>query len=332
MRTLALFVVAASLSAQSWIPQKSGTTASLRGIAAVSDQVAWASGAGGTYLITTDGGSTWTAAQVPSAESLDFRDVHAIDARTAWLMSSGPGAQSRIYHTQDGGRSWKLQFTNPDAAGFFDAIAFWDARHGLVVGDPVPQDGKEAHFGLFTTDDGGEHWRQTPSPAAISKEEGAFAASGTCLIVTGSRDAWFATGGARIFHSADGGATWKVAQTPIRHDSASAGVFSLAMRDARRGVVVGGDYKQPGADLHNVAITSDGGRTWTEPGERPAGFRSAVVYVPSQRMWIAVGTSGSDLSRDGGETWKPFDSAAYNAVAFPWAVGPKGAIARFASK
>jgi photosystem II stability/assembly factor-like uncharacterized protein len=326
VRTLLFFALSVTLRAQSWTPQKSGTTASLRGIAAVNDQVAWASGTGGTYLRTLDGGASWTAAQVPGAEELDFRDVHAVDERTAWLLSSGPGAQSRIYRTVDGGRSWKLLLTNPDATGFFDAIAFWDAKRGVVAGDPV-----DGHFVFFATEDGGDHWLRKPGPAALP-HEGAFAASGTCLIVNGSREAWFATGGARVFHSADAGATWTAAQTPIRHDGAGAGIFSVAMRDSRRGVAVGGDYNKPGEDIHNVAITSDGGRTWTEPGERPAGYRSAVIYAPSLRTWIAVGTSGSDLSRDGGETWKPFDTAAYNAVAFPWAVGPKGAIARFASK
>src|SRR5947208_13016268 len=123
---LATFVIfAAAAGAQSWTPQSSGTTASLRGLAEVDDQVAWASGTGGTYLLTTDGGATWSAAQVPGAETLDFRDVHALDEHTAWLLSAGPGAHSRVYFTSDGGRSWKLRFTNPDDEGFWDAIAFW---------------------------------------------------------------------------------------------------------------------------------------------------------------------------------------------------------------
>ena len=275
VRTPVLLALAVTAAAQSWTPQKSGTTASLRGIAAVTDKIAWASGTGGTYLLTVDGGATWTAAQVPGAQELDFRDIHAVDERTAWLLSIGPGEKSRIYRTEDGGRSWKLQFTNPDAGGFFDAIAFWDAKRGIVLGDPIA-----GHFAVFLTDDGGEHWRRTPSPAAFP-QEGAFAASGTCLIVAGRRDAWFASGGARVFHSPDGGATWTAAQTPIRHDSANAGIFSLAMQDSRRGVAVGGDYSKPADDLHNVAITSDGGRTWTEPGQRPAGYRSAIVWAPS---------------------------------------------------
>ena len=42
-----------------WKQQKSGTEVQLRGISAVSDKVAWASGAKGTVLRTIDGGETW---------------------------------------------------------------------------------------------------------------------------------------------------------------------------------------------------------------------------------------------------------------------------------
>ena len=75
--------------------------------------------------------------KVAGAESLDFRGIHAIDAHTVYLMSAGPGDKSRIYKTSDAGEHWTLQFTNPDPKGFFDAIAFWDAQHGIVVGDPL---------------------------------------------------------------------------------------------------------------------------------------------------------------------------------------------------
>jgi photosystem II stability/assembly factor-like uncharacterized protein len=308
--------------AQSWTLQSSGTTASLRGIAAVSDRVAWASGTGGTYVLTTDSGATWKAAHVPGAEKLDFRDVHAVDERTAWLMSAGPGDASRIYRTTDGGATWTLQLTNPDAAGFFDSIAFWDAKRGMVVGDSVG-----GRMVVMATDDAGASWRRVDTPPALDKE-GAFAASGTAIAVAREREAWFATTAARVFHTTDGGKSWTVVQTPVRHDGEGAGIFGLGF-DGARGIAIGGAYEKPQEDQQNIAITSDGGKTWTEPASRPSGFRSAVAYVPALKAWIAVGTSGSDISMDLGKTWKRFDGAAYNAIGFPWAVGPKGAIARF---
>jgi photosystem II stability/assembly factor-like uncharacterized protein len=298
----------------------------------VSDRVVWASGSGGAYLTTTDAGATWRSAIVPGAETLDFRGIRALDARSSYLLSSGPGEKSRIYKTSDSGAHWTLQFTNTDPKGFFDAIAFWDARTGIVLGDPV-----DGHFVILTTTDGGEHWMRQQTPPAMPNE-GAFAASNTCLIVRGHREAWFATGGpggARVFHSEDGGLTWTVAQTPVRNDAPSSGIFSLAFSDPRHGIAVGGDYAKPAESQHNIAVTSDSGRTWIEPsGTHPNGYRSAIAFVPDKKVWLAVGTTGSDVSYDDGKSWKIFDAGALNAVSFVssqsgWAVGPKGRIVEF---
>ena len=331
MPLLAALLLATSSVAQQWIPQTSNSTASLRGVSAVDRSTVWASGSGGTWLRTTDGGTTWTAGKVPDADSLDFRGIRAIDAQTTYLMSSGNGEKSRIYKTIDAGLHWTLQFTNPDPKGFFDSIAFWDAIHGIVLGDAV-----NGHAEVLTTGDGGAHWRHEQTPPALPNE-GSFAASNTCLFVLGKSEVWFVTGGtgaARVFHSKDGGRSWTAASTPIRNDSASAGIFSITFRDALHGIVVGGDYARDKEDRGNIAITSDGGATWTEPAARPKGFRSAVAWLPATRTWIVTGTSGSDASTDDGQSWTTFDSGAYNAMSFisgqaGWAVGPRGRIARY---
>ena len=317
--------------AQNWAPETSNTTASLRGLSVVNAKNVWASGTGGTYLHISNRSRSAIAAVVPGAEQLDFRGIHAFNKHTVVLVSSGPGDKSKIYRTTDGGAHWTLQFTNPDAKGFYDAVAFWDSRHGIVLGDPV-----DGHFAIFSTSDGGVTWQPQSGPVALDKE-GAFAASNSCLIVRGKHEAWFGTGGpgaARVFHSTDGGRSWSVATTPIRNDSASAGIFSLAFRDSRHGIAVGGDYNKPNESTQNIAVTDDGGKTWTTPkGRPPGGFRSAVCN-PYATIWIAVGTSGSDVSRDDRETWTPFDSGSYNAVEpmprLPFigvAVGPKGRVA-----
>ncbi len=328
-----LLVCCLTASAQTWVMQESGTTASLRGVSAVNARVVWASGAGGTYLKTTDGGAHWTAAKVPGAENLDFRDIHAVDERTAYLMSAGKGNLSRIYKTTDGGANWGLVVSNPDGEDFFDALAFRDADHGVVLGDPV-----RGRFVIFATKDG-KWWQNQLGPEA-QKSEGAFAASGTCLAVGPGREVWFGSGGpgaARVFHSTDGGATWTAALTPVRNDSDASGIFSLAFSDALHGVAVGGKYTAEKETAGNIAVTSDGGRTWTAPKGHPGGYRSAVAWAPGGKVWVAVGTSGSDISRDGAETWTEFDTRAFNAVAFVssdagWAVGPEGAVARFSAR
>ena len=327
MKTLVLLISLAAAQAQTWTPHATGSTASLRGVSAVTDRVVWASGTGGTYLVTTDGGGSFRTAVVPGAAQLDFRGVHAVGQKVVYLLSSGEGDKSRIYKTVDGGLHWTLQFTNPDAKGFFDAIAFWDARRGIVLGDPV-----DGRFVILTTSDGGEHWIRKSGPQAFPNE-GAFAASNSCLTVMGDREVWFASGGpgaARVFHSRDGGLTWTVAATPIRNDSSSAGIFSLAFSDTQHGVAVGGDYTKAGDALHNVAVTSDGGETWTEPsGAHPNGYRSAVAFWKTLGVWIATGPSGSDISNDNGATWKAFGAGGYNALGAGWAVGSKGSVAEF---
>lgn len=331
MKWIFALLLPAMAAAQSWIPQSSGVTASLRGVSAVNEKVVWASGSGGTFLRTTDGGANWHAAKVPGAEDVDFRAVCGITADSAFLLSIGPGGKSRIYKTVDAGAHWRLQLTNPDAKGFFDGLAFWDERHGIAVGDPV-----DGQFAIFTTSDGGAHWERQKTPPAMPAE-GAFAASNTSLAVQGTSEVWFGTGGpsgARVFHSRDGGRTWSVHATPIRNDGASAGIFSVAFADERHGMAVGGDYAKPAESAKNIAVTADGGETWTEPGARPAGFRSAAAYLADRKMWIVTGTSGSDVSSDEGKSWRNFDAGDFNAMSFVssaagWAVGPKGRVARF---
>ena len=127
--------------------ENSITKAGLRGIHAVGNGVAWASGSNGTILRTEDGGYMWqSCAMPPGGEKLDFRGIWAWDANTAVAMSSGPGDLSRLYKTTDGCSSWKLLFTNPDKDGFWDAIIFLDRDRGLILGDPV-----DGRFVLFFT-------------------------------------------------------------------------------------------------------------------------------------------------------------------------------------
>jgi photosystem II stability/assembly factor-like uncharacterized protein len=129
-----------------------------------------------------------------------------------------------------------------------------------------------------------------------------------------------------VFHSEDGGQTWSVGKTAIRHDSASAGIFSLAFLDALRGIAVGGDYMKPDESAGNIAMTNDGGKTWFAPaGPAPGGYRSAIKYYP-WGIWVATGTSGSDESIDGGKSWKSFGNEGYNAIG-GFAVGTNGRIA-----
>lgn len=314
-----------------WEQQVIQSNADFRGLSAVNSDVAWVSGTKGTFGRTTDGGKTWTVGVVPDAGKLDFRDIEAFSADSAYLMSAGPGEESRIYKTTNGGKTWVLQFKTPEPKAFFDAIAFWDDKHGIALTDPI-----DGRFHLIVTDDGGGKWTALPEknrPNALPNE-GCFAASGTCLVARGESDVWFCTGGAkaaRVFHSGDRGKTWTAAETPLMAGNESGGVFSIAFRDSTNGVIVGGDYRKPYETAATGAVTRDGGKAWTST-EKQLPFRSGVAWANDR--WVAVGTSGSNYSADDGVTWISLDRENYNSVAFTpagdgWAVGPKGRIAKF---
>jgi len=316
-----------------WVEQSSNVKTRLRGVSAVSDQIAWASGTNGTCIKTTDGGVTWQVLTVPDSEKLDFRDVDAFDASTAYLLSIGEGDKSRIYKTTDGGKSWQLQFTNSNPKAFFDAMAFWDRNRGVVFSDPV--DGKLV---IIRTEDGGRTWKEVPSeniPPAVSGE-GGFAASGTCIAVEGRNNAWIATGGkaARVYRSTDGGNKWQVVSTPVISGEAASGIFSIAFKDSRNGVVAGGTYNKETEARDNVAVSSDGGRTWTLTKTMPNGYRSAVAYWPGSKAIVAAGPSGTDFSLDNGASWKSLGTTGYHAISIAkpgvaWAVGENGRIGKY---
>jgi photosystem II stability/assembly factor-like uncharacterized protein len=303
MTRIAIAGLIALFAAPVWTEQQSGVTARLRGISAVSDRIVWASGSGGTILRTADGGTTWQRLRVPGAEQLDFRDVDAVDADTAYALSIGNGESSKIYKTSDAGTTWTLQFTNTDPKAFFDAMAFWDASRGIAFSDSV-----DGQLVILRTTDGGATWSRVAGLPPAADNEGAFAASGTNVAMYGRDRAWIGTSTSRVLRSTDGGRSWSAHATPIA-TGPSAGIFSIAFRDNDHGIVVGGDYRKEAEAVDNAAITSDGGRTWTAI-KGLSGFRSVVAYLPGEKTTlIAVGPQGADLSTNDGKTWTPLTGA-----------------------
>jgi photosystem II stability/assembly factor-like uncharacterized protein len=286
-RSMALFLIAASATfcfaeeigkvhQPKLTPQKSGTTQLLIAVSPVNPHVVWAAGAGGTYAVTRDGGETWKSAVVPGAEKLEFRDVQGVSDQVAYLMSIGTKTTDfRIYKTEDGGATWKIEFTNHTKSAFYDCFAFWTPDRGITHSDSVN--------GVFpdirTTN--GTTWQSISAnmPPALTGEA-SFAASGTCITTQGGRNAWIATGGssvARILATRDGGDNWNAYDTPLV-SSASAGAISVAFRDPWNGVVGGGDLaSNTSADM---ATSHDGGKTWQLTNKPPVkGAIFCLSYV-----------------------------------------------------
>ncbi|KAI1648421.1 oxidoreductase [Daldinia loculata] len=317
-----------------WKRLSTGSDARFRGLAPVSDKIAWVSGTSGIVLRSTDGGNTWESVgpELSGIDSaLEFRDIEAWSAEKAVILSIGEGNSSRIYVTDDGGATWTQSFTNQEPAAFYDCIAFEDAKRGMAMSDPV--DGK---IRLIETQDGGATWDILNSDGMVPALEGesGFAASGTCLATTAGR--WYvASGGVdpgRVFRSSDGH-HWAVSDASIAGGEGS-GVFSVQFRDAKRGIAVGGNYSAPTGAINNAAWSEDGGVTWVPSTSFPGGYRSGSSWVPGRfNIALAVGPTGSDYSLDGGRNWHGFDNSSLDSVECVkgdvcWASGEKGAVAR----
>jgi photosystem II stability/assembly factor-like uncharacterized protein len=359
-RALVVFLIAASatigFAQEPWkvhqpklTPQKSGTTQLLIAVSPVNSRVVWAAGTGGTYVVTTDGGETWSAGVVPGAKALQFRDVHGVSEKVAYLMSIGNNTTDfRIYKTVDGGATWTIQFENETVNAFYDCFAFWTPKRGITHSDSVN--------GVFpdirTTDGMTWHSIADNMPPALPGEA-SFAASGTCITTQGQRNAWIATGGsttARILATRDGGDTWNPYDTPLV-SSASAGAISVAFRDPWNGIVGGGDLSTNSSA--DAATSNDGGQTWTLTNKPPvAGAIFCLAYVRGNRHGdgeeadhehdhaVVVtaetepnfDTGSAAWTPDEGRTWfKLPDVSGYWAVAFAnpkagWFVGNGGQI------
>ncbi|HVB03530.1 MAG TPA: hypothetical protein VNE41_07395 [Chitinophagaceae bacterium] len=287
-----------------------GTNTSIRAVSVVNDKLIWVSGSGGMVGNSGDAGLHWRWHLVPGAGNQDYRCLKAFNSRKAIIINAGDPA--KILLTRDGGYRWEQVFASALPGIFFDGMTFWNAHQGIAVSDPV--NGK---FFLLVTRDGGEKWRPLPAaglPVADSGEA-SFAASNTTLIHGPHRKLWLATGGvvSRVFCSQDGGKNWKAFPCKIIQGKPTTGIFSMAFYDQKQGIVVGGDYQSDRVRLDNALLTADGGRTWRKPRTNPYGYRSAVAYLTS-RILIATGPTGTDISRDGGDSWKHLSDVGFNVA------------------
>jgi len=273
---------------------------SIRGLSVVNDQVIWVSGNNGQVGKSIDGGKTWKWVVVKGFEKRDFRDIEAFDAATAIIIAIAEPAN--ILKTMDGGETWKIVYENTTKGMFLDAMEFWDQFSGIVIGDPI--NGK---FFVARTFDEGDTWKEIPEknlPLADSGEA-CFAASGTNVRVLDQDEACFVTGGLRSRFFWKG----KPIELPILQGKESTGANSIAVRDKKKiknslhFVVVGGDFAQDTSALNNCFYTTDGGKHWLAPHAPPHGYRSCVEYITKDKL-ITCGTTGVDISTDGGKNWK----------------------------
>ncbi len=317
-----LYVTLSFAQVPAWNSFQTPGEASLRGLSPISDQVCWASGSGGTWVKTEDGGGSWQSGTVAGLDTVDFRSIHAFDAKTAVVASAGQPAV--IYRTEDGGNTWEKVHQEGKEA-FFDAVQFVDAQCGYVLGDPIG--GK---WMILETVDGGKSWHSLANLPDAVLGEAAFAASASSLVADAS-GLIVATGGivSRLHRYSFASQSWTVRElTDMIQGEPSQGVFAVTAFPGGGLVLVGGDYLKPENRVGNALLVLSEATISTSEG--PSGYRSGVAYLQDKGWVVAVGPGGSDYSTDGAHSWQPFSQTGFHAVkAAPggkvlWASGGQG--------
>jgi len=282
---------------------------SLRGLSVVNDQTIWVSGSHGMVGKSTDGGTQWQWTSVKNYEGRDFRDIEAFDEQRAIIMAVD--APAVILKTIDGGKSWKLVFSDSTKGMFLDAMDFADQNHGLVIGDPI----NEKVF-LAATDDEGENWKNlSVGSPTLADGEAFFAASGSNIKYLrnqkGNYEALYVSGGKKSRLWTYGSRAWSDS-LPLLQGTESTGANSIASIDPLHGVIVGGDFsKAKNASDNCVLFNLSSEYQFMKPKEGPHGYRSCVIYL-TKEILLCCGLNGADLSTDGGMNWKLISSDNFN--------------------
>ncbi|MFY7965288.1 MAG: WD40/YVTN/BNR-like repeat-containing protein [Chitinophagaceae bacterium] len=299
-----------------------GTKTSLRGLSVVDDNIIWASGSNGMIAKSTNGGNSFTWIQVPNFEKRDFRDIEAFDSNTAIIIAIAEPAQ--ILKTIDGGKNWKIVFTDSTKGMFLDAISFYDDRNGIVVGDPI----NNVVF-ITTTTDGGNTWKKSNQNLPILYSGEAFFASSGSNIIYQKKKTLFVSGGKKsnlYFNN-------KKYELPIVQGLESTGANSIAAYK-NQAIIVGGDFAKDSSTTNNCVLVDLKTMKFTKPITAPNGYRSCVVYLDEITV-ISCGLNGIDISKDGGLNWSSFSREGFHVVAKAkkgntfFLAGSKGRIAKF---
>lgn len=295
--------------AQTFVPLIENVAGSFRGIATYGNQTVWLSGSKGTVGYSTNQGQQWHWVNPSGYEEFDFRDIAVFSNKEALVMSSG--TPTVILRTTDAGRSWVEVYRDERPSIFLNAISF-EGRVGYALGDPIG-----GLFQLFRTTDRGKSWVDVSQGMVLFADEGevAFAASGSSIQLH-KGVLYIGTGGRYSSFFAYNPKALRVDKydCPILSGKASTGIFAIDFWDSKYGIAVGGDYMRDQENGNNILFTNDGGVTWTKPQSPVSGYRSDVQYI-TERVVLATGTSGTDISRDGGLNWQKISDKSFNALA-----------------
>ncbi len=280
------------------------STISFRALSVVDDSVIWVGGNNGKIGRSFDGGKTWKIKTITGFENSDFRSVYAFSKTSVIIATTSTPAC--VLRTSDGGKQWLQVYKSDNPLTFIDGIDFWDSESGIIYGDPI-----DNKMQILLTFDRGFNWKPLlkGNEPILDTGEASFAASGTTIRCIGEKDVLIATGGknSRIFLPGENLQRWHSILTPVLRGKESQGIFSIACLNLKQMIIVGGDYLNETQAQNHVFYTKDGGKTWLYPKTPTKGYRECVEYL-SPKIAVAVGPTGSELSKDGGKNWESIEN------------------------
>jgi len=295
-----------SINAQTVVVVEQGQKVSIRGLSMPTASVVWASGSNGMVAKSVDGGKTFRWMRVEGYARRDFRDIEAFDSSTAIIMAIDTPAH--ILKTTDGGLTWKKVFEDQRPGMFLDAMDF-SGSDGVVIGDPI--NGKTF---IAVSTDKGDSWKPIETIDKMMDGEAFFASSGSnvkLLSARGNVKTLFVSGGlqSRLFYNGN------PIKLPMQSGKNSTGANGLAMHpNKKQGIIIGGDFaNDKRSDSAILLFSLSPNVTFSQPVNPPLGYKSAVVFLSNTTV-LACGTSGVDLSVDGGLNWKKISDISFHVA------------------
>lgn len=307
MRIIFLILISLSVNAQ-WKIQNLESKASFRAIDRLDTDNIWISGSKGSVLKSTDGGISWKNVCPMQFKDFDFRGIAILNKNEIIAMSAGDGSEGKAFciKTNDGGQNWEVILTKTEKGVFFDTIKFQDSKNGFILGDAI--DSKPY---LLQTKDGGKTWSRVQNLPDIMVGEASFAASNSCISIV-KNSVWFNTQN-RIFHSKNLGKSWQVLETPFESGQ-SLGIFGTFFFSKNKGIIVGGDYVDDKQPTLQYATTENAGKFWQTKEDYNRNGLTECISKATNSQLISVGTIGTAISLDLGQTWAAKDKESFHVV------------------
>ena len=230
------------------------------------DNIGYAAQRNRTVSKTTDGGLSWTQIMKDTmATSINNYDVQFLNEDVGFVVGKGESDVSAFYKTFDGGDSWSSLIAAPGLTNELNALHFFDANNGVVVGDESV---------IAFTIDGGNFWNTVK---ANNTPGGNFDYDKMEFL----NDSFGLACGDILIKSTDAGKTWDY----VAVDGLTKDIEGCAIVDELTWYITGSKF---------LLKTTDGGITWTELFDEEiitANTCYDILIDTEGYPWLACGSS-----------------------------------------